>query len=241
METKSEVQVSDLKFQVTEIFSSVQGEGKCAGSKATFVRFAGCNLDCWFCDEKKKNKDHEIILTSADVIIKAIEGYGNYHVVLTGGEPMLQLRTQHGIDLLQKLRGLLGNKYFISVETNGVEQWNYSSKRIGKLIDLFTFSPKKLNVLERILFEDSKYLKTDFEIKLLCPKDAFKEVPAILKKAYDSGSPVVGKIYVQPIDSDEVKDGLNRSIEMVDRINRIFEKAGAAHLSVQLHKVYKWR
>jgi len=48
-----EKDMSDVKAQITEIFSSIQGEGIFLGAKQIFVRFKKCNMDCVFCDESK--------------------------------------------------------------------------------------------------------------------------------------------------------------------------------------------
>lgn len=101
-------------MKVVELFDSIEGEGKRSGSLATFVRFAGCNLRCSYCDtayalfgEKEACEYHEM---TVDEIVASIH---YMRVTLTGGEPMMQ----EGIyDLLHVLntRG-----YEVNVETNG--------------------------------------------------------------------------------------------------------------------------
>lgn len=73
--------------KVNEIFFSIQGEGYFTGTPAVFVRFSGCNLRCPFCDtEHKEGK-----MLSDDEIIAEIRRYPALHVVLTGGEPCMQV------------------------------------------------------------------------------------------------------------------------------------------------------
>lgn len=96
-------------MRINEIFYSLQGEGRWAGTPCIFIRFSGCNLKCDFCDTRhQKYKDY-----SEDEILREIEKYAPCkHVVLTGGEPTMQyLETL--IDLL------LDNNYYIAIETNG--------------------------------------------------------------------------------------------------------------------------
>ncbi len=73
---------------LAEIFYSVQGEGTWVGTPAVFVRLAGCNLNCRFCDTDYSIKE---FATADDIITRVREVGGNCPmVVLTGGEPLAQ-------------------------------------------------------------------------------------------------------------------------------------------------------
>ncbi|MGP1464721.1 MAG: 7-carboxy-7-deazaguanine synthase QueE [Prevotella koreensis] len=111
-------------YRINDIFSSLQGEGHNTGCAATFVRFAGCNLRCSFCDTDFS----EYREMSADEIVKSISVYPTRFVVLTGGEPSLQVD-----DTL--VDALHDAGFTIAMETNG-------SKRPAKGIDWITVSPK---------------------------------------------------------------------------------------------------
>ena len=96
-------------MRVNEIFYSIQGEGRYTGTPAIFIRLAGCNLRCDFCDtEHQPYQD----LTEEE-IMRQIADFPTSHVVITGGEPMLQI-TQ---SLIHRLRNGAGK--FVQVETNG--------------------------------------------------------------------------------------------------------------------------
>jgi len=103
------------KLIVSEIFYSIQGEGPNAGKPAVFLRLAGCNLKCEWCDTKyaiTSTRTSAITSYSAEQILKKIKSYPCKHLVITGGEPLLQ---QDGlIELLKKLKG-----YYVEIETNG--------------------------------------------------------------------------------------------------------------------------
>jgi len=104
------------KADLIEIFSSMQGEGLFLGAKQIFVRFAGCNLTCSFCDTPKKAVIKEM---SAEEILKKIKDLerekGEHHSVsLTGGEPLLYADFLK--DFLPKLKRA-GFKIYL--ETNG--------------------------------------------------------------------------------------------------------------------------
>jgi 7-carboxy-7-deazaguanine synthase len=119
-----------VAYAVKEVFLTLQGEGANAGRTAVFCRFAGCNLwsgreadrataQCQFCDTDFVGTDGTRggSYRSADVLADAIEnewgdGIGNRFVVLTGGEPLLQID-----DAL--LHALHARAFSIAVETNG--------------------------------------------------------------------------------------------------------------------------
>lgn len=114
------------QYAVNEIFYSLQGEGYFTGTAAVFLRLSGCNRRCVFCDT-----DHSAhTLMNADQIVSKISHYTSHHIVITGGEPLLQLDHML-IDALHKAG------FFIAVETNG-------TLPVGDLdIDWVTCSPKE--------------------------------------------------------------------------------------------------
>lgn len=120
-------------MKVNEIFYSLQGEGHFTGTPAVFVRFSGCNLKCPFCDTEHESYRE----LSPEDIITEISKYPSRHVVLTGGEPSMQI-TPELINLLHEA-GL-----FIQVETNGTFP-------LPENIDWITCSPKSFPLaLEKV-------------------------------------------------------------------------------------------
>lgn len=111
-------------MKVNEIFYSLQGEGYHSGTPAVFVRFSGCNLRCPFCDTQHE----EGIEMSETEIVEAVKTYPASLVVVTGGEPAMQL-TEGLVDALHA-----AGKY-VSVETNG-------TLPLPKNVDWITLSPK---------------------------------------------------------------------------------------------------
>lgn len=98
-------------FPVVEIFTSIQGEGCNLGKAANFIRFAGCNLKCPWCDTKW-DEPKEGILSTGDIIDRLDQRVGL--VVLTGGEPLIQ----HG---LEELIDMLSVMWDVAIETNGTQ------------------------------------------------------------------------------------------------------------------------
>lgn len=111
-------------MKVNEIFYSLQGEGYFTGTPAVFIRLSGCNLRCPFCDTQHTDGRE---MTDAE-IIERINQYPARHVIITGGEPSLQL-TEDFVGLLHK------NGYFVQVETNG-------TRLLPVNVDWITCSPK---------------------------------------------------------------------------------------------------
>lgn len=114
-----------------EIFYSLQGEGTRCGTPAVFLRLAGCNLACKWCDTKHSWGNG--ILCPESGTAGHIAGFACDSLVITGGEPLLQQPA------LEKLLALLPQHMHVEVETNGtiiptpalaarVNQWNVSPK-----------------------------------------------------------------------------------------------------------------
>lgn len=105
-----------MKLQVREIFPSIQGEGPFSGEPAIFIRLAGCNLRCPFCDTDHKSISLYFSQPElANYVLGLIENkYQNINlVVITGGEPFLQ----NFVELVTCLLYRVDLK--IQIETNG--------------------------------------------------------------------------------------------------------------------------
>ena len=111
--------------KINEIFLSIQGEGYHTGVPSIFIRFSGCNLKCGFCDTVHQDG---MWMEDAD-ILKEVLRYKASLIVLTGGEPSLQI-DEGFIRSLKEVSGLR-----IAIETNG-------TKELPAGIDWITVSPK---------------------------------------------------------------------------------------------------
>lgn len=103
-----------MPYRINEIFTSIQGEGVNTGMPCCFIRFAGCNLKCEYCDTDHNPK---ISLATPKAVIRYIEGIAHVPehiraVVLTGGEPLLQLDAKLMTELSKRF-------HYICIETNG--------------------------------------------------------------------------------------------------------------------------
>lgn len=114
-------------YHINEIFYSLQGEGFHTGRAAVFVRFAGCNLRCPFCDT---DFSHSSPMTAEQIAerVFAFSSHPDTLIVLTGGEPSLQAD-----DALLEVLHRHGQS--IAMETNGTHT-------VPAAVDWITVSPK---------------------------------------------------------------------------------------------------
>lgn len=112
-----------------EHFYTIQGEGAHSGKAAYFIRTAGCDVNCWWCDVKEswEEEGHPVLKTSD--LAEAAERSGAPFVVITGGEPLMH-------DLFPLTRALKNKGLPVHIETSG------SSPLTGHL-DWITLSPKR--------------------------------------------------------------------------------------------------
>jgi len=118
-------------YRVNEIFYSLQGEGKNTGRAAIFVRFAGCNLRCPFCDTSFDDYRE----MTAEGILHTIQEYPSHFMILTGGEPTLQV-DESFVDYFHAAG------YEVAMESNG-------TLAPPRNLDWLTLSPKGHLVVDR--------------------------------------------------------------------------------------------
>jgi 7-carboxy-7-deazaguanine synthase len=99
---------------INEIFYSLQGEGFMAGVPSVFVRLAGCPLRCRWCDTKYAWSKEAGRQYSIDKIVHTVKKWPCHHMVITGGEPMIDP------DLLKLVGELKAACKHITIETAGI-------------------------------------------------------------------------------------------------------------------------
>ena len=123
-------------MKISEIFYSIQGEGMLAGVPSVFVRTSGCNLRCSWCDTPYTSWSPEGAAKSVAEIVAEVNGYPARHVVVTGGEPMIQPEIG---ELTEALRAA---GLHITIETAGTVSFPVAC-------DLMSISPKLGNSTPR--------------------------------------------------------------------------------------------
>ena len=199
-------------YSVKELFATLQGEGAQAGRAAIFCRFAGCNLwsgreedrstaICQFCDTDFVGTDGVGggKFDSADHLANAIEaawletmGTDRYrYVVMTGGEPLLQLDAP----LIEALH----QRYFeIAIETNG-------TIKIPNGIDWVCLSPKANAEL---------VVKQADEIKLVVPQTEHQPIEITLHRF--EGMDFRHR-YLQPMDGPQLRENTAYAVELCQK------------------------
>ena len=183
-------------MKISEIFESIQGEGTNAGKPAIFLRTSECNLKCTWCDTKYtwdwNNFDYskEVKEISIQEIQQIVEQSSAMHLVITGGEPLMQQ------DDLAELLVLLKPEFYVEVETNGtilpnntilalVDQWNVSpkTKNSGNPLELcednecYAFFSKQKNCYFKYVVENEDDL---IEINNLVEKHRLEKNSVLL-------------------------------------------------------------
>ncbi|GAB4261490.1 MAG: 7-carboxy-7-deazaguanine synthase QueE [Deferrisomatales bacterium] len=201
--------------QVSEIFSSIQGESHWAGYPCTFVRLAGCNLDCAYCDTRYARTGGTPMDPAA--VLEEVERAGLEMVEVTGGEPLLQPGTP---GLLRALREA-GRR--VLLETNGSLPLDPVPAGVVVVMDVKTPSS---GMAAHTRWDNLDRLGPDDEIKFVCQgRDDYRWARAVvtdrglLHRTRVSFSPVWGAC-----DPAELARWL-----LADRLD--------ARLQVQLHRI----
>src|SRR6185436_1708848 len=98
-------------MKISELFYSIQGEGKLMGVPSVFIRASGCNLRCWWCDTPYASWEPEGQDAPVAEIVRQVESFDAKHVVVTGGEPMIMP------DVVELCDALKACGHHITIET----------------------------------------------------------------------------------------------------------------------------
>ncbi len=143
-------------LKINEIFYSIQGESSYSGFPCIFIRMAGCNLDCAYCDTQYAKENYTEL--SIDEILAQIKKYNCSLVQITGGEPLIQTES------FKLIKKLCKKNYTVLVETNGTISIKNLSKKVIPIIDIKCPSSKEHT---KFNFDNIKYLKKHHEIKFV--------------------------------------------------------------------------
>lgn len=209
-------------MQVAEIFSSIDGEGLTAGGLATFIRLAGCNLRCTYCDTRYALRPVDGVKMSIQSILSKVRNIGFKHVTLTGGEPLVYNEACLLVSLLAD------DGFLVNIETNGSRDITYYlQENVTVTMDYKTpYSGQEASMRR----ENLPLLRPDDVLKFVVgPGDLSAVQDVLLRENIQSWiylSPVFGK--VKPAELVDFAKSFHASAP---------EKAEKLRVQVQLHKI----
>ena len=137
-----------MKTHISEVFSSIQGEGKLLGRRQIFIRFSGCNLNCNYCDTLESRNPLHGEYISTEELEKEVRNLITpdlHSLALTGGEPLLHA---------DFIREFLENTSFDAlIETNGS-----LPDELKKILDLIKYASVDIKLPEHDAYSDWNYL-----------------------------------------------------------------------------------
>lgn len=144
-------------MKISEIFYSIQGEGRYSGVPMLFIRTSGCTRACSFCDTKYHIKGNEEPVIK---IIKLIKWYNAKIVCFTGGEPLLHFKEIKEIMIAFKDKDIQ-----FHIETNG----DLLNEENTLYFSYFGCSPKELKTAKKVksLFKRIGIRKDEYDIKVV--------------------------------------------------------------------------
>lgn len=210
-----------MTIPIVEIFCSIEGEGVRSGLVCTFIRVAGCNLRCSYCDTTYSYDETKATQMTVDDIIEKVKFLDCPTVTITGGEPLINREV---VDVL--IRRLLDEGYYVNIETNGSVDINVVRRQLKDSL-IFTIDWKSLSskMSEKMLSVNFKNaLYSDVFKFVVGDKNDLIEMARILKEY-----PTLARIYVSPvfgkIEPQEIVEFL--------KLNKLYNIT----LQLQLHKI----
>lgn len=201
-------------LEVCEIFYSIQGESSYSGMPCTFIRLAGCNLDCNYCDTRYSHTEGEMM--DIERILKEISHFPTKLLEITGGEPLIQ---EASIPLMQDL---LAKGYKLLLETNGSVSLVDVPAKVVKIVDLKCPGSGEG---ESFLSENLAYLQPHDELKfVLSNREDY-----LFAKDFIHDHPELNQLIHLSVVWDRLKPEL--------LANWLLEDGLDAKLSLQLHKI----
>ena len=208
----------DSLLRICEIFHSIQGESSRAGRPCTFVRLAGCNLACAWCDTAYAANPTAGREISLSMIIEAFRPFRAGLAEITGGEPLLQTATP------ELAARLVAEGYEVLVETNGSLDIKAIPYPAARIMDLKTPSS---GMCGRNLLENLVYLRRGDEVKfIVADREDYDWARAMIRDAAYPAS-LVATLFSPA--ADRLAPAVLARWMLDDRLN--------ARLNLQLHRI----
>lgn len=209
---------------VVEKFVSIDGEGHRAGALACFIRLAGCNLRCSYCDTDYALSTCSGVYTDIKSLVQFVANARCKYVTITGGEPLIHR------ELLELVRALVMAGGQVNIETNG--SLPFSQLQLEGVTITCDYKLPSSGMHEHNNLAAIRALRTCDVLKFVAASCDFADIRRALL-ALRPGcqvfiSPVFGKC--RPVEIVSFMQDLRTDPEFDDLIDRI-------RLQVQLHKI----
>jgi 7-carboxy-7-deazaguanine synthase len=203
-------------MKVNEIFYSLQGESSYAGWPCAFIRLAGCNLRCTYCDTQYALYDGTEM--SVSEVLLAIEAYPTRLVLVTGGEPMLQE------SVFELFKELIGKGYTVLLETGGQVLLAGVDPRIHKIMD---FKCPSSGMASHNDYGNVRYLTQNDELKFVVGDRQDFDWACDLIRQYDLAS-CVKAVHFSPVFG---------KLSHAELAHWVLSCGLPVHMQLQLHKI----
>ena len=187
-----------MTIPIVEIFNSIEGEGIRAGKLCTFIRTAGCNLRCSFCDTTYSYNGGTQM--TVQQIVDEVKRLGCNLVTLTGGEPLLQVQVRQFL-----IPALLEEGFEVNIETNGsIDLTTLDENSVNNSLITMDWKSISSGMSDKMIKSNLLLLKNTDVLKFVVGTDEdLSEMVNVLNnnniKAQIFVSPAFGKIQMSTI------------------------------------------
>lgn len=207
-------------MNVNEIFESIDGEGLRTGELVTFVRLAGCNMRCRYCDTSYALETSNGEIMEIYKIVESIKKLGNKKITITGGEPLIHKNIGDLIDSLNDCK--------INIETNGsVDIEPYIS--LDNVLITMDYKTKSSGENGKMRLSNLPLLRENDVLKIVMSGNDKNEVFDLLNE-YE----IKSYIYLSPI-FEECKP--TELVEFLKELKLAGLNTDKIRVQVQLHKI----
>ncbi len=213
-----------------ELYKSVQGESSFAGLPCIFVRFAGCNLRCAWCDSEYTFAGGKPF--TQDEVIAQVEALAPCKLVeFTGGEPML-----HAKELLPLMDALLAQGYTLMMETSGERPLDAVPKDVHKIVDVKC--PGAGSAANSFRMENLKALTKGDEVKFVLTNRADYEFARSFMTEHRLNELAGGVLLSPAFDKNPspLRTTENATLDPRTLVEWMMADGVDARLSLQIHK-----
>ena len=212
-------------MRVVEIFDSIDGEGVRAGELTTFIRLAGCNLRCSYCDTPYALKCSDGEEMSINDIVKQAQDIGYRNITLTGGEPLL---LPEAFDLIESL---VKSGFYVNIETNGSRDISKALEYENVIVTM-DYKTSDSGVEKAMRVDNFELLREQDILKFVVTESDLPRVKEIIRK-YDIQKPY---IYISPVFE---KINPAQIVEFLKELHKEGINTNKIRVQLQIHK-YIW-